>query len=239
MITKNFKCKMEEVPVVAGFVSVSLQEDLADFQDYSSDYAQTTVDAINTKRNYCLDLEKADSVAQQLKAITARLVDKELSLRPLLNKLEGYVKRAADNLDVASSDFGVKTVRDAVSKGNDEGIIAGMKALLGNVARNQAALETSGMKTEFVAELTATLAEIDSLNNEQNRLQNERAKATATNLKDYNDLWDLVTTVCQDARAIYKGVDEVKLKRYTMSSLLQRVNAEGTRAKTDVSGTTT
>lgn len=234
MEKKNFNCKMEEVPVLAGFVADSLVADLPDFQDYSSDYGQPTVDALVNKRNYCLELEKSNSKIQELKSTTATLLDKELQLRPMLNKVEGYIKRAGDSLTIAADGFGLKVLRNAISNGNDEGIIAGLKVLMGNIDRNRTALEAKGLKPEFVAELTAHTAEIDSLNNVQNQLQNERNSTTSTNIKDYNELWGMMNNVCQDARAMYKGVDEVKLKKYTVSALLKRVNAGGAKTKAEV-----
>ena len=233
MEEKKFNCKMEEVPILAGFVMESLIEDLSDFHDYSSDYGQPTVAAILAKRNYCLDLEKSNSVLQQLKSTTASLLEKEASLRPTLNRLEGYLKRASGSMNIAADGFGLKETRLAVSHGNDEGIIAGLKTILGNISRNQAVIEAKGLKPEFVTELTAVSTEIDSLNNMQNQLQNQRNSTTSTNIKDYNELWGLMNNVCQDARAIYKGVDEVKLKKYTVTALLKRVNAGGAKAKVE------
>lgn len=234
METKKFNCKMEEVPVLAGFAVESLQGDLTDFQANFSDYTVEKVNALVAKRNFCLELERSNSVIQQLKNATAKLVEKELALRPALNKLEGYVKRTSEGLDIAADGFGFKAIRDNISRGNDEGIIGGMKTLLSNVNRNKSALEANGLKPEFVTELSVATSEIDALNNEQNRLENLRNATTSANIKDYNELWDLTTAVCQDARAIYKGVDEVKLKKYSISALLKRVNAEGDRTpKTD------
>ena len=233
MEERKFSCKMEEVPILAGFVMESLVEDMPDFQEYSSDYGQTTVDAILSKRNYCLDLEKSNSVAQQLKSTTASLMEKEVNLRPILNRLEGYLKRASGSMTIPVDGFGLKEVRLAVSRGNDEGIIAGLKTILGNISRNQVVLEAKGLKPEFVTELTAITTEIDSLNNLQNQLQNQRNSTTSTNIKDYNELWGLMNNVCQDARALYKGVDEVKLKKYTVSALMKRVNATGANTQAE------
>lgn len=231
MEERKFSCKMEEVPVLAGFVTDSLVEDMPDFQEYSSDYGQPTVDALVSKRMFCLELEKSDSKIQELKSTTASLVGKELQLRPMLNKVEGYIKRAGDGLTIGVDGFGLKELRTAISNGNDEGVIAGMKMLMGNIDRNSATLEAKGLKPEFVIELNALATEIDVLNNLQNQLQNQRNSTTSTNIKDYNELWEMMNNVCQDARAMYKGVDDVKLKKYSVSALLKRVSAGGAKTK--------
>lgn len=231
METKKFNCKMEEVPVIGGFILESLESNITDFQDFASDYTQEKITAIRTKRNFCLELEKSNSVTQQLKSTTSTLLEKEQNLRPSLNMLEGYVKRAANELDIAPTGFGIATVRTAISKGNDEGVISGMKNVLQNVTRNRAVLVSKGLKPEFLTELSTTVTEIDTLNNLQNSLINKQIATTSANVKDYNELWDMITKVCEDARAIYKGVDEVKLKQFTISSLIKRVNAEGATKK--------
>jgi hypothetical protein len=231
METKKFNCKMEEVPVIGSFILESLENNITDFQDFASDYTQEKVTAIRTKRNYCLDLEKSNSVTQQLKSATGTLLEKEKELRPSLNKLEGYVKRASNELDITPESFGIATVRTAISKGNDEGVITEMKNVLKHATRNQPALVSKGMKPEFLTELSAAVAEIDTLNNLQNSLINKQIATTSANVKDYNELWDMITKVCEDARAIYKGVDEVKLKQFTIAALIKRVNAEGSTKK--------
>lgn len=227
----KFRCKIEEVPVIAGFILQSLTADLAVFTDYSPVFDEAYVQNIRAKLNYCLELERSDIKIQQLKTVTAQLVGMERGLRPLLNKLEGYVKMAADGLDVPADSFGVGVVRNAIARGNDEGILASLQTLQKNIGRNQAALQAKGLKPDVAESLAAAAVEIDRLNNEQNSLMNERNQTTAANVKDYNELWSLITPVCDAARSLFRGVDEVKLKQYTIAALIARVNAEGTQTE--------
>lgn len=229
METKKFNCKTEEVPVIAGFVIDELSVDIADFLELSAEYTEEKIEMISTKRTFCLNLGKANVSKKQAQKVTKELEAEKKGLRPVLNKLETYVKKSADALDIAPANFGIKVVRDAINRGNDEGVIGGLKALLGNVNRNLPALQAKGMKAELVDWLTDSCGKIDHLNNEQNRLTNLYSSTADANLKHYNELWDMIKAVCADARAIYKGIDEVKLKKYTISTLRKRVNAEGKR----------
>jgi hypothetical protein len=228
---KKFNCKAEEVTAIAGFVAVSLDEDFTDFQDFSPDYTPDYKQKLIAKRQVCLELEKSDISIQLLKKVTGTLVAEEQKLRLPLNKVEGYLSRGAESLDIAPDNFGIHDVRSAISRGNDEGIIANLKKLLSNVTRNQTVLEANGLKQEVVATLAASCNTIDELNNQQNKLANQRNANTDANLDQYNELWDITNAVLSDARAIYKGVDEVKLKKYTLSLLIKRVNAEGSDKK--------
>lgn len=47
----------------------------------------------------------------------------------------------------------------------------------------------------------------------------------------------MVTSVLKTGRLLYRGVDDVKLKDYTLAQLLKRINAEGGNSATG--GTTT
>lgn len=231
MEKKKFNCKMEEVPVIAGFILQSFTTDLAVFTDFSPMFDEAYAQKIGAKRTYCLELERSDIKIQRLKMVTEQLLGTERGLRPVLNKLEGYVKLAADGLDVPADSFGVSAVRNAINRGNDEGILSSLQTLQKNIARNLAALEAKGLKPEVAETLATTATEIDRLNNKQNSLMNERNQTTAANVKDYNELWSLITSVCEAARSLFKGVDEAKLKQYTITALLARVNAEGAQTE--------
>jgi hypothetical protein len=52
---------------------------------------------------------------------------------------------------------------------------------------------------------------------------------TEKNIYQFNDLWDSLQPILKTAKAIYRGVDEVKLKDYTVTQLTKRIHAEGKR----------
>jgi len=233
MTTKKFSCKAEEATAIAGFVAESLSEDMTDFQGYSSDFSPAYVQQILSKRKVCLELEKANITTQKLKKVTETLVAEEQQLRLQLNHVEGYLSRAKDGLDIAPESFGLHSLRDATSRGNDEGIISGLQTVLTNIKRNVVPLQAKGLKQELIDTITASHDTIDQLNNQQNKLTDERNAATAANMGDYNELWDLIAPVLETGRLLYRGVDEVKLKKYTLALLIKRVNAEGSNKKDD------
>jgi hypothetical protein len=229
MESKKFSCKMEEVPVIAGFVADNLEADLVSFGEYSPMFTAAYVQSIRAKREVCLELERSNVVIQRLKSVTATLVEKEVNLRPLLNKVEGYVKLAGGSLNVAPSGFGLAVARKGISSLDDEGIIASLKAVQKNIQKNVGALQAVGLKQELIDELDTALTDIDRINNEQNALGNERNLTTASNVKDYNELWSLIAPVLETGRLLYRNVDNEKLKQFTLRSLVSRVNATGRR----------
>lgn len=229
MEKKKFPCKLEELPVIAGFILQSVRKDLADFSGFSSMFTVDFIEAGEMKVNACNDLLMSSSVAKQLKAVTQNLADKSVGLRVKLNQLEGYLKLAAGEIDIKVSDSGLKEVRNDISRGNTEGVVKNTWNLVNNAQRNQPALVAKGLKTTFLAEITTAVTEIDSLNNTQNVLTSERNRLTDSNMSVFNDVWTELTPILDTAKALYRGVDDVKLKDYTMSQLVKRVNAEGSR----------
>jgi capsular polysaccharide biosynthesis protein len=98
--------------------------------------------------------------------------------------------------------------------------------MLSTVKRNQSVLETKGLRPELITDIENQIAEISALNVKQNDLMNDRNRLTKQNIEMFNDLWESLQPIIKTAKAIYRGVDDVKLKDYTVAQLMKRLNAE-------------
>jgi hypothetical protein len=240
MEEKKFNCKMEAVPVVTGFALQSMENDKVDFMAYSPVFADPFMADIQSKQTLCMDLIKSSDVVRQQKAITKQISQKLGEFRVSLNPVEGYLKLAGKTLDIEVADFGLNNLRTAISKGDVEGFISDAKSLFLHLNRNEAALQAKGMRPETVATLTIQESEIRQLNLQQNDLKNRRTRVANDNIKDFNDLWDMLGTILNAGRAMYRGVDDAKLKEYTLANLLKRVhNESGAAADTAAAKTDT
>ena len=227
MESKNFKCKHEEVPVIAGFAATSLRRDMSAFSDYSSLFSESYAAELDSRSKTCYEMIKSGAITSQIKQVTQQMSDKVQSLRLSLNKTEGYLDLAKGSLDIAVEDFGLKAIRACINVGDTEGVIMKGHNLVTVLTRNQAALLAKGMKADFVTSLTTLIDEIATLNKDQNSKLSERNQTTNDNIKEFNDLWEMVATVLKTGKLLYRGVDDVKLKDYTLDQLLKRINAEG------------
>jgi hypothetical protein len=227
MNTKKFRCKIEEVPVLGEFIVNSAEKDINDFNNYSTVFTINYLATIRAKIEVCNELIQSSIVTKELKSVTRQLYDKSMKLRVKLNALEGYLKLGADNLDIAVKDIDLKSVRSDISRHNIEGLILNMKTVLNVVKRNQAVLEMQGLKPKLVEQIENQLQEINSLNEKQNEFISKRNRLTDANIEKFNDLWKSLQSILNTAKAIYKGIDEVKLKDYTITVLKKRVNAKG------------
>ena len=227
MEKKKFHCKIQDLPIITGFVLESLVKDLLAFGEYSNIFNIGYVQSVRAKRLICMELIIPAAIRKQLKNISRDLQKSNADLRLLFNKVEGYVKLAGNALDVEGSDVGMKEARLEISKGNVEGVINSTNSMVTTLRRNETVLFVYGMNTALLDEVAEKVELIDSLNNQQNSLMSDHGRLAHTNIAIFNDLWADLSTILITAKAIYRGVDEIKLRDYTMSHLIKRVNAEG------------
>jgi hypothetical protein len=230
MITKKFPCKIEELLTIGEFVLEGVLKDFDDFSSYSSLFTPEYPETIKNKIVTCKELVSSSTVAKELKAVTQQLSDKSKQLRIKMNALEGYLKIGAKELDILLEDVGLKSVRNDISRNNTEGLILNVQKMLTAVKRNLPVLTTKGLKPELIGDIEKQIQEIDALNVKQNNLTSDRSRLTKANIELFNDLWDNLHPILDAAKALYRGVDDVKLKDYTVLQLKKRIHAERKRA---------
>lgn len=225
----NFNLRIEEIPVLGGFIKNSFVRDQADFLAYSPDFNPAYL------KNYLKKLEAVESLVnpikltRELSMITERIYSNLIALRPLLNRLEGYINRSAATLTIAPKDFGIKEVRAKITSRNVEATLNNLKILLENVDNNFQALKAKGYSEAARKEIAALQKAIKDDNLAQNVKLDERESHVRTNIVVFNDLWDQMTDIMDTGKRIYKSVDAVRAKDYTLTSLKKRLSQEGKR----------
>ncbi len=236
MDKKKFNCKMEDIPVITGFVLASMERDKEDFVAYSPRFVDPFMTNMRAKQAECYEIVKSTDVLKHQKAVKVQIDDSLVKLRINLNQIEGYLKLSEDKLDIKLYDFGLKIIRTAIGKGDVEKIIAVGRTLISNVKRNEPELQTNGLKPEAIVVLENLINEIDNLNEKHNSKKDERSRAADGSNAVLNNLWDALNSIIDAGRAMYRGVDNIKLKEYTITHLLKRVHTE--RANTNTTTTT-
>jgi hypothetical protein len=226
MSTKKITGKIEDVPMMGDFVVSSAERDINDFNGYSAKFTIEYLATVKSKVDVCKELAKSSTITKELKSVTHQLHGTTKNFRIKLNALEGHLKLSANNLDIAVEDFGLKKIRSNITRSNIEGFLSGIKTSLVAVKRNQPALEAQGMKPVFIDEIETHLREINLLNVRKNELISKRNRLMSDNINRFNDLWSNLKLIMNTAKVIYQGVNEVKLKDYTVAQLKRRVNAE-------------
>jgi len=239
MEEKKYNCKAEDVPVIAGFALKSLETDWDLFVAYSPVFTSQFVENVKAQQADCYSLIKSTDILNLQKVATKKISDKSNDLRLTLNPLEGYLKMAAKDLDILLGDSGLAKIRTAISKGYVETLLSEGRTLITVLKRNEAALVAKGMKPELLDALASQILEIEELNTHQNGKKNERSRVAKINIKVFNELWVSINVIFSAGRAIFRGVDEVKLKEYTMSHVLKRVHSLNSSSTKPTDTTTT
>jgi len=221
---KQFHGKMEEMPIIAGFVLSSVTRDLEDFKEYSDLFTPEYLTDFEAKRKACTELIMTDSVNVALKATTVKLREQLKELSIFLVRIEGYINMA--NKGTSGERFGIKKLRQQLYKGNVEGAILNGRIFLNNLTENKTFLMEKGMKQEQLDSLKTLINTIENLNFEQNDMLSRRAQNCLSNIEAFNSLWFVLQPVLHSGKAIYKANNEAKLKDYTLSHLRKRMNNE-------------
>lgn len=231
MEKKKFHCKIKDLPIIGRFLLISYQQDKPLFVRYSTIFDAEYEDTLNEKITACSEMFETTELLLLQKRVTKNIGKSIKNLRAKLNTIEGYVK-LANNLDVQQSDFGLQKVRKGISDKNPEVVMSGLRALIACLLHNTDQLSAVGYSSALTEELTAHMNELIALNEEQNVLKNKRSRSANHVMKAHNALWEQMTLLLYAGKAIFRAVDDVKLREYSFTRLKKRV--EGTsRAKSN------
>ncbi|MDR2763560.1 MAG: hypothetical protein LBB90_00835 [Tannerella sp.] len=219
-----FPCSISDLPVLAEFLLESLGRDINDFSGYSPLFTTSCSDGIRAKIITCREVTRSWTFIKELKSVTETLYSDIHALRVTINPVEGYVKLAAASLDVAVGDVGLKEVRRSIGKGNAETLVPAVAELLSTLRRNITALQAVGLQESLLVAIEEQTATIDTLNVKQNELESERNRVTEQDTDVFNDLWLALQPILETGKALYRGVDEAKLKDYTIAQLEKRLH---------------
>ena len=180
---------------------------------------------MNSKLNI-LEQKKAEALlGGGQKRIDAQHKKGKLTARERIHFLmdEGSFEEIGMLVTHRSNDFGLDKVRTAIHAKEVATVVATSNSLLIHLRRNEAILNVKGMKAETLTTFAAKVTELQNLKNEQNELKNKTGRVASANIAEANELWDILTTICDAGAALYKGVDSVKLREYTISAILKRI----------------
>lgn len=225
---RKFKCRIEELPVLAKFLINALERDLSDFTAEFSEMNLEYLNAFIAKRTRVVNFLEPKKFTKELRKVTERMAKNMRRMRPLLNRLQVSVKRAhaAGELSILPKDFGMAQVRAAISNGDAEQFNGAMHFLKQNITEQYTAL-TNHSYTNAKRDALYFLADsIDADNERQNILLSDRDELVEANIALFNELWAIMTEVCEAGKSIYAQDRPAKADKYTMDKLLNRIRQE-------------
>jgi len=234
VIKKVFQVRIDELPVIGGFVYNSFVRDTSDFVPYT-DFADPYPTNYSDKLKEVEQAVSPKIIQNKMKVVTFTLLTDMYGLRDKLNKAEIYFDSAGSGLDVKPEDMGQHEVRAAINKGDVEAVIGALKTMNKSIYDNKALLVTKGMTVAMQTDLVTVATNLKTNNDLQNTMLAEKANGANANMKLYNDFWTLyLARVAKTGRLINKETNATKAKDYTISLLKARMRHDA--AQTEVHG---
>jgi len=211
---------------MAWMVHDSLVNDQAGFR---TKYPEYTADKITAFANEITSVENRTRLPELLallKTKTAELVALQESLRPVMTTLDRYVMKAKDLLSIAPGDFGIKEVREEISRGDTEKLIDTLEVVKHHVTNEYENLQTKGYTEADRTLLLTTLEQVKTANREQNELTDQKEAVIQANGGIIEALLVTAREVMKDGKSLYKYSNPEKAGNYTEQVLLRRMRHE-------------
>ena len=224
-IILKIKCRIEELPVLGGFILNSMQGSLADFTGFSPDYNAAFMTSANADLATIEGLINPKQLTKELKVVTSRIYANQIVLRGKIDFLEGYINRAS-GLTIGKKDFGISEVRTKNNNGDIEGLGGALNFLLTNVSNNMAALTAKGYSAAQHTALNTLMTGFKNDNLAQNAKINDRNNKVIANYGKLNAFWDKLMDISDAGKRIYKSTAPNRLDDFTYSKLKLRMRQE-------------
>lgn len=219
----------EEIPVVAGLVFNSMSRDYADFTDVAREYfTEGFKTNYQTKLTVVNNLINVRNYWALMRRTTEDLGIKMDAIRPALKRFQVHLNLARKSLTVSIKLFGLAELREEVSKGNVEGVLAAFGVLFTNINDNRAALDAKGFTEEQLTGLKGIRDSIRTLNDTQALKTTEKEEAVAKNWDKIEELWEITKEVMDTGKNLYFYDNPERAKDYMITVLKRRVNNERT-----------
>lgn len=220
---RNFNCKDEELPVIAGFTAISLERDLADFGAYSPVFTTAYLDAYKAKIVVVDELVQPKSETLELKMLNERIYNTLDALIAPINHVEGYLELAGKTVPVSAVDFGLTPLRKSARSRDVESVLKLLRTVETNLAKYKNELVAKGLTDTLILKFTEAGTLLANDKNQKYSIVSARMALVQSNLGLLNDLYDQLVEICKIGKILYKQTDKAKLNDYTFSFLLKQV----------------
>ncbi len=217
--------RKEEIVVIGEITFENLKRDNAAFLAYSPLYDSDYITAFETIIGKAKVIVTTENLIAEGKMITETLYMDIDSLKDIMNKLEGYVKRAK-NLTIQVKDFGIHDVREKINTKDVEGLLMKFGTLVNNIGKNTVELNKVGYSTVAFDALKALKTKISDENVGQTVQDEIQSETIDANNLIFEELNRITRDVMDAGKRIYKFSNKTKCGEYTYQKLLSKVRHE-------------
>lgn len=214
-MAKGFLLKKENYTVVADFMLVSFERDLADFTKVFKTIDVAYLEAFKEANQIVKKTITAHGKKQEQKNTTQSLYATADGFREKLLLLKIYVQRA--NIEVPL----LQETIIAFKRKNIEKAVKNTRDMLPILTQNAAKIED--MPSDFLDDIPQILVEMENKNTEQNTLMNEGKEVSQNEKIVYEALYRYISEVASMGKILYKN--SLKKDEYTISRILKKMEA--------------
>lgn len=211
------KLLVEEYVPAGRFLINSFTRDRAELAGRFAEFTPAYLTAYSNKIDEVKTLEKTIVLTKAQQQATIDLYTVANTLNNDLNFVSFYFKRA--KLDTKM----ITKLKADLNKRNIEGACEKIIGVQQYIVANRAALESKGMAAGFPAALLVTKATLETKNELQNTVRNQRKTLYDNNKLVYDALYDYIKTVANAGKIMYKG--KTKVVEYTISKIIARLRS--------------
>lgn len=218
-----YKCKDEELVLIATFTHFSFKRDVADFSAFSPKYNTEFATQLEAQVELITNLVQPSTEILAKKIITNSIDTICATCSAKAQHLEGYLLIAKAQLPVSKNDFGLVAWRKAINKADIEAIINSLDVVIQNIEANLPALKAAGMSDQYVADLKTAHTQLASNRQQQFEIDSNRQAIVQNNLSALNDLFAQLKELYAIGKILYYNTNKAKYKEYTFTELLKKV----------------
>jgi hypothetical protein len=220
---REFNCKNEELPIISGFVALSLERDLASFTGYSPVFDQPYLDGYKASITAVQELVAPKSETVELKLINEHTYSVCDGLIDPINHLEGYIQLAGASVPMSATDFGLVKLRKSARTHEVESVLPLLLTIDANITKYYAQLTAKGLTGPLKAKFLDARTALADDKNKRYTLVSSRAALVQNNMGMLNALNAKMVEICDIGKILFKQTDKAKLKDYTFAQLMKQV----------------
>ncbi|WP_454953077.1 hypothetical protein [Capnocytophaga granulosa] len=204
--------KHEDYAVIADFIAVSFERDLASFSQIyktmNAEYLESFKKAISKLKNN----DSTNAIVVKQKETTAKLYKQADELRRSITFLKDYTERSG--LDTSL----LKVIVTKINGKNIAGVVKAVRDAIPYYSDNMERI--ADMPEGFLEKVVEQTKQLDVLNIQQNTLMNERKHHTQANKEMYQLIKKYIGDIAKAGKLIFRG--QKKEEEYVISKIVAR-----------------
>ncbi|MEI6680908.1 MAG: hypothetical protein WCL21_20025 [Mariniphaga sp.] len=222
-VVRHYSCKDEELPVICGFALSSFKHDQNVFEAYSPRFKKPYDEQFDKRIADLSEMVAPLSETQEVKRINDIIHQQMSDLTEGADRLGGYLDYMKPELILSEAGFGIKGLREGISKKDVEKVLSSLHTVSTNIKKHKAALTAVGLTEDLSSKFAAAEKAISKNKQDAHAISANRTEIVQANLTQFNDLHTQLKEILKAGKILYQKNDPAKYKEYTFSHLRKGV----------------